>query len=98
MVLGHVRCGAVDATVQALRAGERPDGDVGYLVDEIAPAVHAVGLDDPEVTAKAMRAHVVRTVRRMRDVTGVPGGIAEGRVAVAGAVYDLDTGWVELLS
>ncbi|MEU4216844.1 carbonic anhydrase [Actinoplanes sp. NPDC026623] len=98
MVLGHARCGAVDATVEALRAGERPDGDVGYLVDEIAPAVHAVGLDDPEVTAKAMRAHVVRTVRRMRDVTGVPGAIAEGRVAVAGAVYDLDTGWVELLS
>src|SRR3954470_10116483 len=52
MVLGHKRCGAVQATVDALRAGERPDGDVGYLVDEIAPAVHAVGLNDPEVTAK----------------------------------------------
>src|SRR3954468_2950354 len=64
MVLGHVRCGAVDATVDALRAGERPDGDVGYLVDGIAPAVQAIGLDDPEVTVKAMRAHVVRTVRR----------------------------------
>ncbi|MET8147983.1 carbonic anhydrase [Actinoplanes sp. NPDC049668] len=97
MVLGHVRCGAVDATVAALRAGERPEGDVGYLVDEIAPAVHAVGLDDPDVGAKAMRAHVTRTVRRMRDVTGVAGAIAEGRVAVAGAVYDLDTGWVDLL-
>ncbi|MEU7908152.1 carbonic anhydrase [Actinoplanes sp. NPDC049118] len=98
MVLGHVRCGAVDATVKALRTGDRPDGDVGYLIDEITPAVQAVGLDDPEVVAKAMRAHVTRTVRRMRDVTGVPGAIAEGRVAVAGAVYDLDTGWVDLLS
>jgi carbonic anhydrase len=97
MVLGHVRCGAVDATVQALRAGERPEGDVGYLVDEIAPAVHAVGLDDPDATAKAMRAHVARTVRRMREVTGVAEAIAAGRVSVAGAVYDLDTGWVDLL-
>jgi len=26
MVLGHVRCGAVDATVTALRAGDRPTG------------------------------------------------------------------------
>src|SRR4051812_42192261 len=34
MVLGHVRCGAVDATVKALRDGDSPDGDVGYLVDE----------------------------------------------------------------
>ncbi|RSM68833.1 carbonic anhydrase [Actinoplanes sp. ATCC 53533] len=98
MVLGHVRCGAVDATVQALRAGSRPDGDVGYLVDEITPAVQAIGLDDPEVTAKAMRAHVARTVRRLGDVTGVPAAIAAGKVAVAGAVYDLDTGWVDLIT
>ena len=98
MVLGHVRCGAVDATVQALRAGERPDGDVGYLVDEIAPAVHAVGLDDPAAAAKAMRAHVARTAHRLRDVSGVPAAIAAGRVSIVGAAYDLDTGWVELLS
>ena len=97
MVLGHVRCGAVIATVEALRAGETPQGDVGYLVGEIAPAVHAVGLDDPDVADKAMRAHVRRTVRRMREVTGVPEAIAAGRVDVVGAVYDLDTGWVDLL-
>ena len=97
MVLGHVRCGAVQATVDALRADERPDGDVGYLVGEIEPAVLAAGLDDPDVAEKAMRAHVARTVRRMRDVTGVPEAIAAGRVDVVGAVYDLDTGWVDLL-
>lgn len=98
MVLGHVRCGAVDATVRALCAGERPGGDVGYLVDEITPAVRAVGLDDPEATAKAMRAHVGLTVQRLREVTGVAEAIAAGRVAIAGAVYDLDTGQVELLT
>lgn len=97
MVLGHVRCGAVDATVTALRAGDRPDGDVGYLVDEIEPAVRAVGLDDPDVAAKAMRAHVARTVQRMQELAGVSGAIAAGKVGVAGAVYDLDTGRVELL-
>lgn len=97
MVLGHVRCGAVTATVEAVRAGERPDGDVGYLIDEIAPAVQAVGVDSPDAPDQAMRAHVARTVRRMREITGVPEAIAAGRVAVAGAVYDLDTGWVDLL-
>jgi carbonic anhydrase len=98
LVLGHARCGAVAATVETLRSGDRPDGDVGYLVDEIAPAVRAVGLDDPDVAGKAVRAHVIRTVRRLRDVAGVPAGVAAGTVAVAGAVYDLDTGWVELLT
>ena len=97
MVLGHVRCGAVMATVEALRAGERPDGDVGYLVAEIAPAVLATGLDDPDVADKAMRAHVTRTVRRMREVAGVAEAVAAGRVDVVGAVYDLDTGRVDLL-
>jgi len=98
VVLGHVRCGAVEATVKALRAGERPEGDVGYLIDEIAPAVHAIGLDHPDVVSRAMRAHVARTVRRMRDIAGVPEAVAEGKVAIAGAVYDLDTGWVDLLT
>jgi carbonic anhydrase len=98
MVLGHVRCGAVEATVEALRADERPVGDMAYLVDKIAPAVLAVGLDDPDVAAKAMRVHVGRTVRRLRDVTGVAESISAGRVSVVGAVYDLDTGWVDLQS
>jgi carbonic anhydrase len=97
MVLGHVRCGAVAATVEALRSEERPDGDVGYLVDEIAPAALAVGLDGPDAAEQAMRVHVGRTVRRMRDVAGVPAAVAAGRVSVVGAVYDLDTGRVDLL-
>ncbi len=97
MVLGHARCGAIEATVEALRAGQRPDSDLGYLVDEIAPAVRAAGVDDPDATAKAMRVHVGRTVRKMRAVSGVPEAVAEGRVSVVGAVYDLDTGRVDLL-
>ena len=96
MVLGHVRCGAVAATVDAIRSDERPEGDVGYLVDEIAPAVLAAGLDSPDLVDRAMRGHVDRTVRRMRSVTGVLEAMEAGRVEVVGAVYDLDTGQVEL--
>lgn len=98
MVLGHKRCGAVQASVDAVRAGERPGGDIGYLVGEIAPAVEAVGPDTPDAAEQAMRAHVTRTVRRLRAGAGVANAIAEGRVQVVGAAYDLDTGWVDLLS
>ncbi|WP_433302225.1 carbonic anhydrase [Actinoplanes sp. CA-030573] len=97
MVLGHKRCGAVQATVDSLSSGERPPGDIGYLVDEIAPAVTAVGLDSPDVAELAMRAHVARTVAVMREIEGVADAVAAGRVDVVGAVYDLDTGWVDLL-
>lgn len=97
MVLGHKRCGAVQSTVDALRTDDRPAGDIGYLVDQIAPAVLSVGLDAPDLAEKAMRAHVTRTVARMRDVDGAAEAVAAGQVDVVGAVYDLDTGLVDLL-
>ena len=97
MVLGHKRCGAVQSTIDALRTDSRPAGDIGYLVDQIAPAVLSVGLDDPDVAGKAMRAHVAATVARMQDIEGIPEAVAADRVEVVGAVYDLDTGLVDLL-
>ncbi|WP_433794020.1 carbonic anhydrase [Actinoplanes sp. CA-252034] len=100
LVVGHKRCGAVHATVEALRAGAEPGADVGYvgyLVDELAPAVRAVGLDDEDTDEKAVREHVGRTVDRLRDVPELAQEIAAGRIKVAGAVYDLDSGWVEFL-
>ena len=57
--------------------------------------MRAVGLDEPDAAAKALRIHVTRTVRRLRDIAGVPAAVAEGRLGVVGAVYDLDTGWVD---
>ncbi|WP_330164747.1 carbonic anhydrase [Catellatospora paridis] len=97
MVLGHERCGAVAATVDALRTGSRPDGFMGYLVDQIAPAVTEVGLSDPQVNAKALRRHVGRTVEQLRLAERLATATTAGRVQIVGAVYDLDTGVVELL-
>jgi carbonic anhydrase len=97
MVLGHKRCGAVQAALDAVRAGEELEGDIGYLVAELAPAVRAAGIDDPDAAEKAMRVHVGRTVRRLRDIVGVADEVTAGRVAIVGAAYDLDTGLVELL-
>ncbi|PZG03593.1 carbonic anhydrase [Micromonospora craterilacus] len=97
MVLGHERCGAVDATVGALRTGRRPDGALAHLVDRIAPAVTEVGVDDPQVQPLAIRRHVRRTVAALRADPILSAPLAAGRVAVAGALYDLSTGEVALL-
>ncbi|KUL42384.1 carbonic anhydrase [Actinoplanes awajinensis] len=97
LVVGHKRCGAVTATVDAVRSGEMPGGDVGYLVEEISPAVDGLDLDDPSATEQAIRAHVIRTVERLRRSDGLAPAIAAGRIDVVGAIYDLDTGWVEFL-
>ncbi|GAA2690122.1 carbonic anhydrase [Actinoplanes palleronii] len=97
LVVGHKRCGAVTATVDAVRSGEMPGGDVGYLVEEISPAVDGLDLDDPSATEQAIRAHVIRTVERLRRSDGLAPAIAAGRIDVVGAIYDLDTGGVEFL-
>ncbi|MFC4022160.1 carbonic anhydrase [Micromonospora sp. GCM10011542] len=97
MVLGHERCGAVAATVDALRGGQRPGGSLAHLVEQIAPAVREVGLTDPEVQPLAIRRHVLRTVRTLRADDLLAGPVAAGRVDVVGALYDLATGEVALL-
>ncbi|GIF04399.1 carbonic anhydrase [Actinoplanes siamensis] len=98
LVVGHKRCGAVTATVDAIRSDDRPGGDVGYLVEEIAAAVDGVDLDDPAATDQVIRAHVIRTTERLRESPALATAVAEGRIDVVGAIYDLDTGWVEFLN
>ncbi|MEU7982794.1 carbonic anhydrase [Micromonospora sp. NPDC049081] len=97
MVLGHERCGAVAATVDSVRTGRRPDGDLGYLVERITPAVTEAGPHDPAVHPLAVRRHVRRTVRALRADDMLAGPVAAGGVDVVGALYDLDTGEVTLL-
>lgn len=98
MVLGHERCGAVASTVESLRTGRRPGGDLDYVVDRIAPAVTEVGLHDPAVHSLAARRHVRRTVRTLRTEALLSGPVVQGAVDVVGALYDLDTGEVTLLA
>ncbi|RKN51010.1 carbonic anhydrase [Micromonospora endolithica] len=96
MVLGHERCGAVTAAVDALRGGPRPGPDLAWLVDEITPAVVEAGPDDPRVLPVAIRRHVSRTVAALRADPLLAAPVAAGRVDVVGALYDLATGEVTL--
>lgn len=97
MVLGHERCGAIDAAIGALRSGQRPQGALAHLVDRIAPAVADVGVDEPQVQPLAIRRHVRRTVATLRADPRLAEPLRTGRVAVSGALYDLATGEVTLL-
>ncbi|MEV5766028.1 carbonic anhydrase [Micromonospora sp. NPDC052213] len=97
VVLGHERCGAVASAVDALRGGRSPGGALAHLVEQIAPAVTEVGVDDPRAHPLAVRRHVLRTVAALRADDLLAGPVAAGRLAVVGALYDLATGEVALL-
>ena len=97
MVLGHERCGAIAASVEALRTGNSPTGSLGYLVEQITPAITAAGLHEPDVQGRALRLHVARTVAELRQTELLAQAEAQGRITAIGAVYDLDTGVVTIL-
>ena len=93
MVLGHEKCGAVEAALQ----GEQP-GHVRSLVRAIRPAVTAArGLaGDPLDNAVRQNARLVaRQIREsgpvLRDL------VAAGRLQVVAARYSLDTSEITLL-
>jgi carbonic anhydrase len=99
VVMGHTGCGAVAATVNALKTGLGPDSkNLRSITDRIAP--HVVGIvqsGDPNVAmANAVRANVRASADHLRHGSPIIEDlVAQGRVAVVGAEYDLETGAVD---
>lgn len=93
VVLGHERCGAIKAALQAVEE-DTHDPRTGYLVEQLwQPASQAIAdpVGDRGTASYAMRLQVRRTVDDLRRRSSLDG------VLVVGAVYDLDTGVVSLV-
>jgi carbonic anhydrase len=96
MVLGHQRCGALDATIKALDAGRRTaeNGEIGYLVDTLAPAVRQVTGKPGDRLTNAIHANVDLTLAKLRQSSVIGPMEKSGKVKLVGAYYELDTGKV----
>lgn len=98
LVLGHQRCGALDAIIKALDTGQRTSHTDGltYLVDALAPAVRQVAGKPGDRLTNAVQANVTLTLTRLRQ-SPVIGPLAKsGKLTIAAAYYQLDTGKVVL--
>lgn len=93
LVLGHECCGAVTAAVQALLGEHQEPARIQALVDLIEPGLS--GLDLKGQRDAAVHAAVAANVRwTMRQLTD----IVQDSTQLAGAVYELDRGEVEMLT
>ncbi|NBX30868.1 carbonic anhydrase [bacterium] len=87
-VLGHTSCGAVAAAAKA----EPVPGQISALFQHIRPAVRAARGD---VTA-AIRENVKLQAQTLVEASTVISAlVADGKVLVAGGIFDLQTGKVE---
>ena len=94
MVLGHERCGAVEA---AIKGGETP-GHIGSLVKAIQPAVDNARKQPGDLLDNAVRANVTMVVQQLKSSAPILGELVKkGALTVVGARYDLDDGVVAIL-
>ncbi|MEV0898271.1 carbonic anhydrase [Actinoplanes sp. NPDC049802] len=94
MVLGHERCGAVSATLSAIRTGAEVPGHIGAIVDSLTPIV-APFADDPDGVEKAVRANIRAQMRALVEQSEiVRHAVESGETTLVGARYDLDSGVV----
>lgn len=101
VVLGHEACAAVRVAVDTIVSGDQPPGHLGYLVEEIAPAVTtgSGGSPDSETSyERTIHKHARRVAAALRALPAVRAAASAGAVDVAPARYDVTDGRVAFLS
>jgi carbonic anhydrase len=98
MVLGHRSCGAVDAAIKSIKDNTTLPGHLPSLVSAISPAVKAVANQPGNTLDNAIEQNVVLNVEKLKSATPIiDRAVADQKVRVVGAVYNLDTGRVDLV-
>jgi carbonic anhydrase len=98
VILGHDSCGAVSATVDAVRDGVLPGGYIRDIVERVTPSVlaaHQAGMStSDEIEAEHVRSTMSLLTERSRLVGD---RVAGGQLAVVGAAYNLQDGHARIV-
>jgi carbonic anhydrase len=106
VVMGHTRCGAVQAAAQFVQEPSQPHASphVQGLIEEIVPSIHQAmsnpsdGWESRElesIVSEAIFANVNRTLTRLQQESEIVHQLVSSRqFGVVGAVFDLHTGKV----
>ncbi|MEH2456042.1 carbonic anhydrase [Nostoc sp.] len=88
MVVGHERCGAVDA---AIKGAEVP-GQIGSLLEAIKPSVESSKGKSGDKIENACKANVLVQVEKLKSSPVLSELINAEKLKIVGVYYDLDTG------
>ena len=91
VVLGHERCGAVTACVE----GGEAAGNIGYIVEQIKPAVESAQKLKGDLLNNAIHENMSLIQHQIATAEPVLKELTEkGELKIVGAYYDLDEGTV----
>lgn len=98
VVLGHDKCGAVDAAIKTVKDGAELPGHLPHLVDHIAPAVRTAMGEPGDLLANAIRENVLLNVQKLQSASPIlSDAVGQGKIKVVGGIYKLKDGRVEWL-
>jgi carbonic anhydrase len=98
-VLGHERCGAVEAALAAKLHGVRQQSLIEVIIQSMLPGLADVDLAQrpDERLHAAVEANVRWSMRRLLESPEGKARMAKGKMKLVGAIYELMTGRVRLL-
>jgi carbonic anhydrase len=99
LVLGHDKCGAVDAAVKAVKDGTEFPGHMSSFIEAIRPAVKAAQDQAGDLLENAIKQNVTLNVEKLKTAGPIlSNAVQGGKLKVAGGIYSLDTGRVTLIT
>lgn len=99
MVMGHERCGAVRASLAQRLEHTHDYAEIEELLARLDPVFEGLDLSGPpdEVLARAIEANVRHSMKLLGQANHVREALAEGKVKLVGAIYEMASGRVRLL-
>ncbi|HEX4797257.1 MAG TPA: carbonic anhydrase [Humisphaera sp.] len=99
VVLGHEGCGAVGAALDTHFHGVRHRSRIAKLVRKIVPAIKDLNpkLPPDRLLAQAIESNVRWTMQQLLNTPEGKARVAENRLKLVGAVYQIKTGRVRFL-
>lgn len=98
VVLAHTSCGAVKAACEVVTKNARYPGAIGQMIEPIVPAALAVRRNPGDFVNNAAEESARRTAARLSKSSALIAGLADaGKLRIAAAIYDLQTGVVTFL-
>ncbi|MEH2466174.1 carbonic anhydrase [Nostoc sp.] len=88
VVVGHERCGAVDATIK----GAQVPGQIGSLLEAIRPSVESTKEQSGDKVENACKANILSQIKKLKSSSVLSKLIDEEKLIIVGGYYDLDTG------